>query len=89
MTEEQRQQWRFLVECALETPDLMRVDPALIVAVAARLAGLEEAGEWLAEMAGYAVDHLEPEWARRGGTGNSNALDLRDAVSKMCDALEP
>ena len=49
---------------------------------------LIDALAWLREMAGCAIDHLDPEWARKGGPGNSNILDLQSALTKADAALE-
>jgi hypothetical protein len=43
---------------------------------------LREALEWLTEMAGYAVNNLDPEWARK------NRGDLANAIERARTALE-
>ena len=45
-----------------------------------------EALEWITEMAGYAEDHLDPEWASYP-TGHSNRRDYADALTQARNIL--
>lgn len=41
---------------------------------------LRAALEWLTEMAGYAINHLEPEWARKNKAELAHALEQAHAA---------
>ena len=42
---------------------------------AAKIETLVDALKWIREMAGYAADHLDPDWKRSNGYEFSSALD--------------
>lgn len=46
----------------------------------ARIEKLTEALSWLAEMAGYAVDHVDAEWARKNRGDLINAIEQANAA---------
>lgn len=74
-----------------ERPDFNRKEVGARAANGALFAAapeLLEALKWLTEMAGYAVWHLEPEWAQTGGPGDSNKSDLHHAIEQARTAIE-
>lgn len=46
-----------------------------------RAAAIEQAAEWLLEMAGYAQSHVDADWR------SANGVDFEDAISGMRAAL--
>ena len=45
-----------------------------------RIEELTDALRWLAEMSGYAVSNLEPEWARKNRSDLQSAIDQANST---------